>query len=215
MTRLELVRMLRQLAGVGAGSTGNGPASTISQTGEYKRLVDWIDGAWNEIQQANRWDFLWEQATVTVAANANEVVGTLPAYRYVQDATYNAEGAPLTWMPWANFRLRYPSAQIVAGTPSAWTVRPDKKFVVNAKPTASYPLTVERYKNPVPMTADAEEPALPVEHHMAIVYKALLLYSNFEEAGVTRATAQAEYARHMMALGLTELPSMSFGDPLC
>lgn len=215
MTRLELVRMLRQLAGVGAGSTGNGPVSTIDQVGEYKRLVDWIDGAWNEIQQAHNWDFLWESATVTVLATTNVTAGTIAARRYVKDATYTAEGARLTWMPWQQFSQRYPSALIVDGTPSAWTIRPDKALVVNAKPTADFALSVERYQNPVAMADDDDTPAMPSEHHMAIVYKALLLYANFEEAGVTRATAQAEFNRHMMALGLQELPQWSFGDPLC
>ena len=35
-----------------------------------------------------------------------------------------------------------------------------------------------------------------------------------QEAGVTRATAQAEYNRHIGALGLLELPDFEFGDPL-
>lgn len=213
MNRLELVRTLRQFAGVGAGSTGNGPSTTENQTGEYKRLVDWIDGAWNEIQQANLWDFMWEAKTVTILATTNVTAGDIPARRYVQDATYY-QSKRLTWMNWDLFRQRYPTPLIVEGEPSAWSIRPDKAFVVNAKPTVDWALSVERYTNPVPMTDDADVPALPAEHHMAIVYKALLLYANFEEAGVTRATAQAEYDRHMMALGLNELPEWSFGDPL-
>ena len=213
MNRLELVRALRQFAGVGAGSTGNGPSTTLNQVGEYERLVDWIDGAWNEIQQANLWDFMWEAETVTILATTNVTAGDIPARRYVQDATYYGSKR-LTWMNWELFRQRYPAPLIVDGEPSAWSIRPDKAFVVNAKPTVDWALSVERYTNPVPMTADADVPALPSEHHMAIVYKALLLYANFEEAGVTRATAQAEYNRHMMALGLNELPEWSFGDPL-
>lgn len=213
MNRLELVRQLRQFAGVGAGSTGNGPTTTLNQTGEYKRLVDWIDGAWNEIQQGHRWDFLWESSTVTIVAATNVTAGSIPERRYVQDAAYIGT-KPLTGMPWAQFRTRYPSGLIAAGEPSAWAIRPDKAFVVNAQPTADTAIAVERYKNPIAMAADADTPAMPSEHHMAIVYKALLLYANFEEAGVTRATAQAEYDRHMMALGLTELPEWTFGAPL-
>lgn len=213
MNRLELVRALRQYAGVGAGSTGNGPSTTLNQVGEYKRLVDWIDGAWNEIQQANLWDFMWEAEEVTILATTNVTAGDIPARRYVKDATYYGSKR-LTWMNWDLFRQRYPDPLIVTGEPSAWSIRPDKAFVVNAKPSVNWALSVERYINPVPMADDDDEPALPAEHHMAIVYKALLLYANFEEAGVTRATAQAEYNRHMMALGLNELPEWSFGDPL-
>lgn len=213
MNRLELVRRLRQEAGVGAGSAGTGPSSTINQTGEYKRLVDWVDGAWSEIQREHKWDFLWESATVTVLSGDHLVAGSIPAGRYVQSSAF-VGAKPLEYMPWRRFSAAYPDALLTDGEPSAWSVRPDKALVVNYKPLDDTDIIVERYKNPIAMTADTDIPAMPVEHHMAIVWKALLLYSNFEEAGVTRLTAQTEYERHIKALGLLELPDFEFGDPL-
>lgn len=206
--------MTRQLAGIAAGSTGNAPSSTINQTGEYKRVVDWVDMAWAEIQREHKWSFLWKATSVTIPAGVNYLAGTIPAHRYVQDASYIGSKR-LLYLPWDSFRRRHPAALISAGEPSAWSIRPDKAFVVNYQPTADTAISVERYQNPVAMTADADEPALPAEHHMAIVYKALLLYANFEEAGITRATAEAEYNRHLMALGLLELPDFELADPLC
>lgn len=214
MNRLELVRRLRQEAGVSSGSSGSAPSTTINQTGEYKRLVDWIDGAWMEIQREHKWDFQWEAATITVPAGDILVTGTIAAHRYVQDSAFIGS-KPLEYMPWRRFASAFPDALITEGEPSAWSIRPDKGFAVNYRPAADTTITVERYRNPVAMDDDADEPAMPAEHHMAIVWKALLLYANFEEAGVTRATAQAEYNRHMMALGLLELPGFEFGDPLC
>lgn len=209
MNRLQLAQRLRQDAGIG----GTGPATTISQSGELKRVVDWIDDAWNEIQQQSRWGFLWEAATVTVLANTGETAGTIAAARYDIDATYQGSTL-LAYRPWAQFRADYPSALIVAGVPSVWSIRPDKAFVVNAKPTANTAYSVERWKNPIPMTADADIPALAAEHHMMIVHKAMLLYCNFEEAGVSRATTLREYQRHMTALGLVELPDFELAAPL-
>lgn len=213
MNRLELVRRLRQEAGVGAGSAGVGPSSTINQSGEYKRLVDWVDGAWAEIQREHKWDFLWERATVTVPLGQALVAEAIPAMRYVHGSAYIG-AKPLEYMPWRRFAAAYPDALVTDGEPSAWSIRPDKGFAVNYKPMAATGISVERYKNPVPMMADTDTPAMPEEHHMAIVWKALLLYANFEEAGVTRATTQAEYTRHLSALGLMELPDFEFGDPL-
>lgn len=206
--------MTRQLAGIAAGSTGNAPSSTINQTGEYKRVVDWVDMAWDEIQREHKWSFLWESTTVTIPAGVNLLAGTIPAHRYVQDASYIGSKR-LLYLPWEAFRRRYPTALISAGEPATWSIRPDKAFVVDHSPTADTAISVERYQNPVAMAADADEPAMPAEHHMAIVYKALLLYANFEEAGITRATAEAELNRHLMALGLLELPDFDLADPLC
>lgn len=213
MTRLELVRRLRQLAGVGAGSTGNGPTTTLDQTGEYKRLVDWIDAAWNLIQLEHKWDFLWESATVEITADTYFTAGTIAAHRYEQDSGFIGTSR-LVYRPWKAFREEYPIASIAAGTPSVWSIRPDKAFVVNAKPTANTTISVERYQNGTAMTADSSEPALPDAHRLMIVYRALIEYANFDEAGVTRATAQDKYEQHLNALGLHELPQWEFGGPL-
>lgn len=209
MNRLQLVQRTRVLAGIPGTAI-----STLLQTGEADRVVKWVDDAWTEIQQAHKWGFMWETATVTILAATNATAGTIPAQRYVQDATYIGT-TPINYLPWDTFRNAYPTASVADGTPIAWSIRPDKALVVNAKPTTNTDLAVERYKNPTSMAADGDEPTgLPSEHHMAIVYKALLLYANFEEAGVTRATAEAEFKRHMAALGLYELPGVTFGAPL-
>lgn len=214
MNRLELARTLRQYAGIGAGSTGNGPVTTINQTGEFKRVVDWIDAAWAELQREHLFDFLWENPGVTITAGVNSVTGTISARRYVKDSAYIG-ARQLAYYPWAEFKVRYPAALISDGEPSAWSIRPDKTIVVDRKPLTDTVIKLERYANGTAMDSDDDVPAMPAEHHMAIVYKALLLYANFEEAGVTRATAEAELNRHLMALGLQELPEMDFAGPLC
>lgn len=217
LTRLDLVRRLRQLAGVGAGSTGNGPVTTIDQTGEYKRLVDWIDAAWNLIQIEHKWDFLWESAQIGIAAGDYYTAGTIAAHRYEQDSGFLGTSR-MVYRPWQRFREEYPISSIEAGTasgsPSVWSIRPDKAFVVNALASEAIVISVERYRNGTAMTADDDEPSLPNEHRLMIVYRALIEYANFDEAGVTRATAQSKYEEHLAALGLHELPQWEFGGPL-
>lgn len=209
MNRLQIVQRTRQLAGI-PGTV----AATTGQIGEADRVIKWVDDAWTEIQQAHTWDWLWQTGTVTIVAATNVTAGSIPAQRYVKDGTYNG-AVPLTYLPWAVFRNEWPASRIADGTPTIWSIRPDKAFVVNAKPTSDLALSVEHYANPTAMAANDDVPTgLPDEHHMAIVYKALLLYANFEEAGVTRATAEAEFNRHMQAMGLYELPDASFGAPL-
>lgn len=209
-TRLSLCQDLRLLAGI----PGNGPLTTINQSGEYGLIVKWIGDAWREIQARHLWDWLWEEATVTISAGTSKTAGTIPAYRYDKDSVRSSTG-PLRYLPWADFRLAYPDAVLTAEVPTVWTIRPDKAFAINALPTADLALTVQRYTNPVEMTADADVPGMPAEHHQAIVYKALMLYGNFEEAGIARNTAEVEFRRHMSQLGQTELEDIDFGAPLC
>ena len=209
MNRLELCQRIRQEAGIG----GSGPVTTLAQTGELKRVVDWCDSAWQEIQKRHKWDWMWQATTVTIGAGTYFAAGTIAADRYVKEGTYR-DGTRMDYLPWAVFRERYPVSRIDDGTPTVWTIRPDKAFAVNAMPAADQTIDVERYTNPVALTADASIPGMPEEHHMAIVWKALLLYANFEEAGVTRATAQEEYRRHLSELGMSELPDCTFGEAL-
>lgn len=210
MNRAELFRRLCSEASVPVSAS----ASSVGQTGELGRLANWIDTAWEEIQAGHAWDFLWEDASVTVLANTNETAGTIPAHRYVQDSAYSGT-MPMDYMPWEQFRKRWPSPFIVEGTPLCWSIRPDKAFVVNAKPTADTAYTVERYMNPVPMVADTDTPALAAEHHLVIVWRALMLYAQFEEAGSLYQTASVNFNLKMQALGLLETPDWSFGPALC
>jgi hypothetical protein len=210
MTRLQICQRIRELAGI----PGSGPSTTIGQTGELGRVVNWADSAWATLQARHNWQWMWEEATVTILAGANTAAGTIAANRYVKDATYNGS-EQMQYQQWDVFRVNYPSALIADGTPTVWTIKPDMTFALNAKPTANVTLNVERYRNPTAMTADADVPDLPEANHMAIVYQAMILYANFEEAAIVRATALEEYRRHLGELGMSDLPEASFGAALC
>lgn len=213
MNRLDLCKRLRREAGMSSGNDA-GPATTIGQVGEMLNIVNWIDAAWREIQGMRLWDWMWESATVTVLANTNVTAGTIAARKYVKDEVY--QGTTLmTWMAWEDFRVTYPTAQITAGTPTVWTIRPDKAFVVNAKPTAGTAFTVERYKNPADMTADADVPALDSEFHMVIVWRAAMKYAGFDEAGGAYQNAKAQHDFLMTGIGLNDMPDFQLGGALC
>ena len=211
MNRLELCQWTMELAGIPTGSF----LTTLNLTGEARRVVRWVDDALEQILQSHRWNFQWEQATVTILAGTNATAGTIPASRYVRDSAYVGTRKMEDFVPWDVFRNAWETPLIGNGEPSAWSIRPDMAFVVNSKPLADLTITVQRYKNPAAMTADADVPPMPTEHHLAIVYKALLLYANFEEAGVTRAVAEEELNRHLSAMAWNHLPPMLDAGPLC
>ena len=208
MNRLQLCARLRSEAGLG----GSGPTATTGQTGEMLQVVEWIDEAWNRIQSSRNWEFLWEASTVVVTAGTNVTTGTIPASRYIKHATTDSSGVELAYLPWDDFRRVYPTALIATGNPSVWTIRPDKAFVTNAKPTSNTTYSVERYKNPTAMAADADTPTgLYSEHHMVIVWRALMLYAGHDEAGEQFKRAESEYRKVLSAMGVNEKPEISWG----
>lgn len=206
MNRLEIVnRLIAE-----SGSTSKALGTTLSQTGDAANFVNWCDDAWLEIQGMQNWPSLWEQATVTILAGASSASGTLGHSRYVKDSAYIGTGA-LTYLPWDDFRRQYPTVE--AGVPSEWTIRPDRSFAVNAVVEADTVVSVERFRLPGRMTANTDTPALFAEHHMMIVWRALMLYGGFDEAGVAYKRGASEYAL-MKRLASMDQPAMRFTEPL-
>lgn len=190
--------------------------TTLAQTGENLQVVGWVDDAWNKIQQSRNWDWMWENPTVTIIAATNTTATNqaIAAARYEHTRTLDVNGSPLIYMPWARFTRAYPLPQLQSGTPMTWTIRPDKAFVVNAKPAANYAVTVERYKNPTAMTTDTDAvtgtPAMPAEHHMLIVWRACMLYAGYDDATGLYQHSNAEYKKMLAALGITDKPAPKF-----
>lgn len=207
MNRLALVnRLIAE-----SGSSGLALGSTLNQKGDALNFVNWIDDAWLEIQGLLNWPSLWEDASVTIAAGASTAAGTLAHKRYQQDSG-RVGGGFITFLPWDRFRVRYPTVTPGASI-TAWTVRPDRSIAVNAQVTEDTVLQVERYRMPGRFAADDDEPLLFSEHHMMIVWRALMLYGGFDEAGVAYKRGAAEYAQ-MKRLAAGDLPSMEPGEPL-
>lgn len=213
MNRLQLVQRLFSECDV----NDTVPATTISQTGEAADMVNWIDAAWTLIQSQFKWAFLWEQPTLTVLSGTGVLAQTIPPHRYERESCrfLVANGQRLRYIPWAAFDERYPAIDLTStSAPNTWSIRPDNAFVVNALVAADTAFVLQRYKNPIAMTADTDIPALDVEHHVMIVWRAMMYYAQHEEAGAIYRTGKANYNECLELLGLTATPDWSFGPAL-
>lgn len=208
MTRLQLVQRLASESGM----HDVGPTSTTGQAGDSLRMVNWIDSAWINIQQRRNWSWLWEAADVTLPADTNVVAGDISPQRYITDSMYYGT-SQLAYMPWRDFSPTY--REIQAGTPTTWSIRPDKALVFDAAPEAELTLTVERYRNPTMLAEDDDVPALPGEFHIMIVWRALLLYGGYDEAGALYQHANKEWKDIAGQAGWWETEQITFGGPLC
>lgn len=207
MNRIELVRRLV----AESGTTGLAIGSTLDQKGDALNFVNWIDDAWLEVQGLHNWPSLWEDAPITIAAGASTATGTLSHKRYIHDSA-RLNGGFLTYQPWDRFRLAYPSLQ-AGGSIGAWTIRPDRSIAVNGIVEADTVIQIERYRMPGKLTDNDSVPLLFEEHHMMIVWRALMLYGGFDSDGVQYKRGAAEYAE-LKRLAAGDLPAMEPGDPL-
>jgi hypothetical protein len=211
---LEICRAARKECGIALNTTAL-PTTVLNQVGQLGNVVRWVADVWDEIQGEQKWSFMWEAATVTVAANTNATATTLTERRWEKESAHIGDSF-LSYMPWVDFRLTFPTIPTGAAgqQPTVWTIRPDRAFAVNIKPTADVVIEVERYINPTRLAADTDTPSMPENLHMLIMWGAVIKYAGEAEAGVRRATAVEEYARlHQQLLDLC-LPTTELGGPL-
>lgn len=214
-TLLEMTQRLAREAAV----NGITPSTTLSQSGENQRLGNWVIDAWREIQGSKLWNFLWEQVDIIVPNTLNYVATDLPPSRWDKCGTWlitlssdNGDRA-LDYLPWVDFDQTYRRLG-PTGAITAWTVRPDNRFVVNAPASGATTINVQRWRNPQILALDADVPLIPADLTMLIVYTALKKNAGYDEGGNQRAVAVDEMKTLRAALYDRCLPEIDFGGSL-
>lgn len=213
--------------------SGTGPTTVVGQTGESKRLVDWIADAWFEIQALHRnWKF---QRASTTFVTVNAQYAYTPLQAGIAANTFGE------WIP-DSFRIYTTAAGVGSeqfadifrdydtwrdtwyfganrnqvSMPQQIAIAPDDSLVLGPSPLAGYTVVADYYKAPVRLALDADVPTLPFRHDpVIIVYLALKKYALFESAGESLAMAQQEYARRLARLELDQLPQPRWQGALC
>lgn len=221
MNYLSLCQRLRQEAGL----SGTGPASVLNQTGEMKRIVDWIAAAYEDIQNLYAtWKFLREDfsfstiastqdytpAAVSITEFASWIKRDIRIYSSVTDETF------LEYQPWEVFREAYffGSHRSQTGRPTVVTVRPNNTLTLWSIPDAVYTVNGEYYKSAQVMSANADTPVIPSRFQLIIVWKALTYYGAYAGAEEKYAHGSNEYKRLISLLEFDQLEDFTFGEPL-
>ena len=215
MTNIELCNRLAWEAGVDAEPAF--PTTVVDATDELGRIVRWVNSAWLKIQQQQNWSWMWANPTLQLLLGQSTIAGTIPETRYEYERCFYDDGSPtgreLTFLPWREFAREYRVLNADDNV-SAWNVRPDNTLAYNAVVSADKYITLQRYALPTSLAADADTPGMPADLHEIIVWRALVLYANFDEPRVQRETAIDEYNGLHEALLRRCLPRMELGQPL-
>lgn len=218
MNFLELCQRTRLECGLARSSTSL-PATVTGQVGQLGQIVEWVRQAWSEIQGSQRWSFLWEEAIITIDNAQSTTAGaeTTTWMRYDTTSAHIGD-ANLAYMAWDRFRVLYRTVpEGVSGQlPTVWTVDPSNQVRVNLVVADNTEITIERWKNPTVPAADAD--ALPTrmrtDHHMIVVWKAVMTYSGDRDGASMYAAAFNEYSRIHQEMLREYLPSPESDAPL-
>jgi len=209
------------------GITGSGPSTVVGQTGELNRIVDWTSDAYIEIQNSQRWNWLWVEFTRTLTAGGRSydpvtdwsifpIAWDKDAFSLYVTSAGVADEQPIGYMPWPTFKATagYGYGVISTGRPVVVSIKPDRTLVFDATLNTGYTFKGEYWGTPETLSLDADLPAMPEQYQMAIVWKAVMSYATYEEAGVLYTTAKAEYDRYYGNMVTTELPLPVFAGAL-
>jgi hypothetical protein len=97
----------------------------------------------------------------------------------------------LNWCGYEEFQRRFIAATVDDGQPRWWSVSPTGDLLVAPAPDSGlYSISADYWARPTELTADNDEPDMPEQFHMLIVWRALLEVASFDAAPEveTRAT---------------------------
>jgi len=122
----------------------------------------------------------------------------------------------LGYVSWNEFNAYYKLASFrtTTGRPSVFSIDPSKQMVFWPIPDGVYTVSGQYRKRPDTMALDADTPIFPVEFHMAVVWRALMIYAGYEEAQTVYAHAASEYNKLMAAMRRDQLPAFFWGTTL-
>lgn len=221
-----------------SGAIGTAPAAVTGQTGRQAKCVDWVLNAWEMIQNDSA-DWTWMQAEIaSVALTINDMsysgadlgiatrFGEFKGDRASRGFIYQpwtiydnsigqADESPLSQIPYDLWRTKYDRLTHDANRPIEYAIAPDRSIRFGPKPDKAYRVRGEYRKSMQTLAADGDIPELPDRFHDIIVWRAIMLIAEHDEAQVPLALAQAKYAEMMIALQAQCLPSITIsGGPL-
>lgn len=216
MNFLELANRLLSEADI----SGSGLVTTVNQQGEYKQIVNYINTAYQDIQNLHiNWDFLRKDLSFNTIESVNNYLDTsigltdlgewsLDTMRiYLTSEGVNSE-QDLIPIDWEEFRemYQYGSTRSQIGLPNTIARKPDNSLILYPIPDNVYTITGEYYREPFTFVLDTDKPAFPQRFHMIIVWRALMFFATQLNAQELYAVAQMEFRRLLFKLEMFALP---------
>ena len=228
MTFLELVQRLFNEAAI----EGTSPATVTGQTGMAGRCVNWIQDAYKDIQGEHwNWDFL--EAAISFATTSGNREYSLVTMGLTDLAEYKTgkdnqslsglklyktsvtDEQDLLFIPWEHFNQIYNlgSLRNNTGRPVVFSIGSSKSLHFWPTPDDAYTVSGRYYKAPSELSGNDDTPIFD-NHHMVIVWRALMFYSGFEESASKFTFANNEYMKLLSKLERDRLPMYYYGAPL-
>lgn len=203
MNFLQLCQRLRQETGI----SDSGPSNVTGQTGDMKRIVDWVNESWVRLQGMRpNWNWMWKLGEVEIPAG----VKIIPMNdRLIPDTVY-VDGTPIRVIAYPEFREITRQNSV----PNVVAYRPDGALAIGAASANARLMSYEAYREPQRFTQGINAPFMPEPYHMIIVWAALMEYAIYDEAPELIQKARLNYEQLLAELTANTLPTIEMPGPL-
>lgn len=210
--------------------SGTNPTAVASQTGRLLKIVEWTAQAYVLVQNLHA-DWRWMQKTFSDTATSGSAQYTAASWSitdlrdWLRDdrqtdyqphtiyltATGVADERPLREISWQQWRVTYGRGSQTNNYPIEYAISPAGEFSLGPTPDDTYTINGEYRQSAVVLAADGDTPAMPSAFHDIIVWQAIILLADFDEAADQRAAATIKYNSLLESLQRNQLPIVSLG----
>jgi hypothetical protein len=206
MNYLQLCQRVHQEAGL----SGSGAASVKGQVGMDKKIVDWVQTAYQEIINLKPWDFTWKTVDVTVPVGTqliDKVAFGLDDLGFLSRVLVS--GKQLTYTDWKQGDATYLNQP--QGAVAYFSVLPNGNIKLYPSPTTATTVTIEYHRSKHILLENSDVPLIPDNFHMVIVYKALSMYAANDEAVALFQDAIRQYDSWMGRMDMSQREQPQIG----
>ena len=205
-TFLQLVNDVERESGTIAQSQRL--ATVANPVGRQEKIVQWTARAWEDIQRARPdWTFMRAEGSHGLTADQARYTGSdlgvtdLGAWLREADgmspfSLYEAGRADelgLQTVPYTTWAQVYDRGTHDPTRPTHIAVDNARRLCLGPTPDKAYTLRYSYRRSTQTLSADNDVPIMPEEHHRAIVWLALTLLAEHDEAGFQAGSAMLRY----------------------
>lgn len=192
-------------------------ATVTGATGRQRKIVDWVRQAWEMIQR-ERNDWIFRRAQFSHALEADEKVytptdlgltdfgGWMPDTVTWQGFTvYDgdlgvADECSLRVVSYREWLTMFDRGSQQSQRPTTLAFTWGRDLAIGAAPDKAYVLRGWYRKAVQSLAVDADEPIMPEDYHQAIVWRALMLLGDDDEAAFEVASSTNSYRQAFSAM---------------
>lgn len=224
-TLLQLVQAVGRESGT---MTGVNITTVEGQANRELKVVNYTIAAWVMIQNLHGgWRWMRSEfpaAALTSASTARYTAagwGITDFAEWIRErdsltiylqATGVSDEGPLDFIPFEQWRRSYARGTQTNSRPSHWSVSPDNEICFGPIPDAVYCVNGLYRETPQVLAANADTPNCPARFHDIIVWRAVQMLNEHDEADVPIiVTANAKFNEFLANLRRDQLPMVTAG----